>query len=150
MHTLLWPPPGRTAAEVVRIFVHALMRIPKPDPEAGNCPGDGMHWYCLIGVHATNRLILCSLICNRDLACGEGTRLDCCNVITAASELGMTIITLSKLYFVLFYRPTPTDITVVQHERHAAARPHALDQVTPSSGVGSKAIWSRLFSGLSV
>jgi hypothetical protein len=72
--TLLWPLCGCTAVGVVRISVHALMHILEPDPMAGNCPGNGL--CCLTGVRATNRVIACSLIYNRNLAYDEVTILD--------------------------------------------------------------------------
>jgi hypothetical protein len=80
---------------------------------------------CLTELHATIRVIACSLICNRNLACDEGTRLDCCDVISVVGELGMDIIMLGKIYSVLSYRLAPTDVTPVQHGRHAAARSQA-------------------------
>jgi hypothetical protein len=103
------------AAEAMRNSVYALMHILEPDLEAGDCPGNGLHLYCLTGLHAIDRVIACSPICNRNLACSEGRRLDCCNVISAAGKLGVTIIMLGRLYFVLSCRLTPTDATSVQH-----------------------------------
>jgi hypothetical protein len=38
----------------------------------------------------------------------------------------------------------------VQDGRHAAARPHVFDHVTPSLGVGSEDFWAMLFSGILV
>jgi hypothetical protein len=87
------------------------MHVLDPDSEAGGCQGNGLHLSCLIRVHTTNRVIACSLICNKNLACSEGTRLDCCNVISTAGELGMAIITLRKLYLVLSCRLAPTDVS---------------------------------------
>jgi hypothetical protein len=60
------------------------------------------------------------------LACGEGTRLDCCDVILATRELGMTIIKLGRLYFVLSCRLAPSDVMVMQHKRCKAVRPQAV------------------------
>jgi hypothetical protein len=85
----------------IRIFVHALMHILEPDPEAGDCTSNGLHLYCLTRVHGTNRIIACSLIYNRNIACSGGTRLDSYDMISVASEPGTTIITLGWLYFVL-------------------------------------------------
>jgi hypothetical protein len=75
----------------------------------------GLLLYCLTRLHATNRIIACSLICNRNLAYGEVTRLECCDVISIAGELGMVIITLDGLYFMLSYQVAPTDVASVQH-----------------------------------
>jgi hypothetical protein len=94
-----------------------------PDPEAGQCPGNRLHLYCLTGVHATNRVIACSFICNRNLDYDEGTRLDCCNEISVAGELGMVIIILGGFYFVLSCRLTPTDVASVQHGIRVTVRP---------------------------
>jgi hypothetical protein len=99
------------------------MHVLEPDPEASDCPDSGLYLYCLIGLHATNRVIACSLICNRNLAYGEGIRLDYCDVIPTAGELGMAIIILGRLYFILSCRLAPTDATSVQHGRRAAVRP---------------------------
>jgi hypothetical protein len=126
------------------------MCVLKPDSETGDCPGNGLHRYCLTRVHITNRVIACSLICNRDVACVKGKRLDCCDVSSAAGELGMVIIMMGRLYFVLSCRLDPTDVAPVQRRRRAAVRPHAFYRVTPSSGIGTKAAWARLFSGLLV
>jgi hypothetical protein len=52
----------------------------------------------LTGLYATSLVIACSLIYNRELACGKGRRLDCCNVIAATRDFGMAIISLGKLY----------------------------------------------------
>jgi hypothetical protein len=93
----------------MRISICALMRVIEPDPEVGDCPGNGIYLYCLTGVHVTNRIIPCSFIHNKNLACNEGTRLDYSDVISATGEPGMAIITLSRLYFVLSCRLSPTD-----------------------------------------
>jgi hypothetical protein len=93
MPVLVWLPCGHTAAGAMRIFMRVLMHVLEPDLEAGDCPGNGLYYYCLIGVHTTNRVIACSLIYNRNLACGVGTSLDYCDVISVAGELGMVIIT---------------------------------------------------------
>jgi hypothetical protein len=92
------------------------------------------------GVTVTNWIIVCSLISYRNLACSDVTRLDCCDMISATSELGMTIITLSMFYFMLSYRLAPTNATTVRHGRHAALRPHVIARVTPSSGVGLEVV----------
>jgi hypothetical protein len=93
MPALVWLPRDHTAVGAVQIFMRALMHVLEPDLEADDCPGNGLYCYCLIGVHATNRVIACSLIYNRNLACGVGTSLDYCDVISVAGELGMVIIT---------------------------------------------------------
>jgi hypothetical protein len=132
----------------VQISVHALMRILEQDPEVGDCPSNGLHLYCLTGLHATNRVIACSLICNRNLACGKGIRLDCCDVISVAGELGMVIITLDRLFSMLSCRLAPTDVALVQYGRHAGSGTiGALARSRPSSGMGSKATWVRLLVG---
>jgi hypothetical protein len=82
-----------------------------PNPKAGGCPGNGLHLYYLVGVHATNRVITCSLIYIKNIPCDECIRLDYYDVISTADELGMTIITLGRLYFLLSCWLTPTDAT---------------------------------------
>jgi hypothetical protein len=123
------------------------MRVLEPDPEVGNCPGGRLHWYCLNGLHATNRVIACSLICNKNVACDKGARLNYCDMIFVAGELGVAIITPGRLYFVLSCRLAPTDVTALKHGQCVVARPHGFDQVTPSVGVGLEVFWARLFSG---
>jgi hypothetical protein len=99
------------------------MHILEPDPEVGDCPCNGLLLYYLTRVHATNRVIACSLICNRNLACGGGARLGCCSISFAAGDPSTTIIMLGKLYFVLSCWLAPTNAALVQHRRHAAVRP---------------------------
>jgi hypothetical protein len=127
---LIWMSCGRTTAEAVQISVCTLMHVLEPDSEVGDCPSNVLHLYCLIEVHATNRVIACSLICNRNLACAEGTRLDCCDMTSAASEPGMAIITLDTLYIVFSCWLIPIDVTPMQHalrEKHTAeTRSHSL------------------------
>jgi hypothetical protein len=123
------------------------MCVLEPDPEVGNCLGEGLHWYCLNGLHTTNRVIACSLICNRNLACDKGARLNYCGMISVVGELGVAIITPGRLYFMLSCRLAPIDVTALKHGRCAVARPHGFDQVTPSAGVGLEVFWARLFSG---
>jgi hypothetical protein len=130
---LLWPPRGRTTVGVVCISIRALLCILNHDSEVGNCPGDGLHWYYLSTLHATNWEIAFSLIGNRNLACGGGTRLDYCDGVSTACELGIAIITLGRLYFMLSCWLAPIDVATVQHGRCATARTHALDRATPSS-----------------
>jgi hypothetical protein len=72
-------------------------------------PGNGLHLYCLTGQHAIIWVIACSLICNKYLAYGEGTRLYYYNIIAATRDHGMAIITLDLLYFMLSCRLAPTD-----------------------------------------
>jgi hypothetical protein len=85
--------------------------------------GNGLHLYCLTRQHTIIQVIACSLICNKNLAYNEGTRLDCYDVTSATSEFGMIIIMLGRLYFVLPCRLTPTDATPMQHGRRATVRP---------------------------
>jgi hypothetical protein len=101
------------------------MRVLEPDLEAGACPVNGLHLYCSTGQHAIIWVIACSLIRHMNLACSEGTRLDCCDVISTAIELGTTIITLGRLYFMFSCQFTPTDAAPVQHGRRVAVRQHA-------------------------
>jgi hypothetical protein len=135
----------------MRISVCTLMCILEPDPEASGYPGNKLHLYCLTGLHATNKVVVCSLICNRNLVCDEGTKLDCCDVNSAAGELDMTIITLGRLYFVLSCQLAPIESTPhVARETCIGEATCDLIGSHPSSGVSSKAIWVRLFSGLLV
>jgi hypothetical protein len=97
-----------------RISVRALIRILEPNLDATFCPSNGLHLYCLTKVHTTIRVIACSLIYNRDLSYSEGTRIDCCDVISATSELGLAIIMLGGFYFMLYCWLTPTDVVPVQ------------------------------------
>jgi hypothetical protein len=92
MPAMLWPPHSATMAEAMRISIYSLMHVLDPDLEATGSSDNGMHLYCLTGVHITIRIIACSLICNRDLACGKDTWLDYCDVVSAARELDMAII----------------------------------------------------------
>jgi hypothetical protein len=75
---------------------------------------------------ATNRVITCSLIRNRKQACGDGTKLDCYDMIFAAGEFDMTIITLDILYFMLSCQLATTDATLVLHGRRAAVMSHTI------------------------
>jgi hypothetical protein len=97
----------------MRISVLVLMCVLDQDLGVGNCPGYGMHLYSLIRLHTTNWVIICSLICNRNLTYNEGIRLDCYNMICATSELGMPIITLDRLFFMLSCCLAPTDVMSV-------------------------------------
>jgi hypothetical protein len=100
----------RARSAIAVMQSHGGVMSLNPDPEAGQCLSNRLHLYYLTGVHVTNRVIECSLICNRNLAYDEGTRLDCCNEISVTGELGMAIITLGRLYFMLSCRLTPTDV----------------------------------------
>jgi hypothetical protein len=97
---------GGVAVEAMQILVCALMHVLDPDLEVGSSPGDGLHLYDFTGLHAINRVIACSFIFNRNLACGEGIGLDYCNVIATTSDYGMAIIKLGRLLcrVVLFAR----------------------------------------------
>jgi hypothetical protein len=59
---------------------------------------------------------MCSLIYNMNLACDQGTRLHCCDMITTTGDYDMVIITLVRLYFVLSLCLTPTDALSVMYE----------------------------------
>jgi hypothetical protein len=87
MPALLWQPHGHTTVGVVRISVRTLMHVLDQDPKVGDCPGNGLHMYCLTRMHATNRVIVSSVIYNMDLVCGEGTRLDCYDMISTTARL---------------------------------------------------------------
>jgi hypothetical protein len=51
------------------------MCVLDPDLKAGSSLGNGMHLYSLTVLYIINQVIVCSLICNRNLACSEGKRL---------------------------------------------------------------------------
>jgi hypothetical protein len=70
------PPRGRVIVEVVLLPFRALMHVLDSELEVGSSPGDGPHLYGLTGFHTINPIIVCSFICNRNLACSEGIRLD--------------------------------------------------------------------------
>jgi hypothetical protein len=119
-----------------------------PDLEVVNCSGNGLYMCNFNEQHTINRVIACFLICNKNLACSKGTRLDYYDMICAVGDFGMTIIMLDRLFFMLSCRLTPTNAPFMQHERcvstgatNALVRPHL------SSGVGSKATWARLLVG---
>jgi hypothetical protein len=63
----------------------------------------------LTRLHAINRVIPCSLICNQNLACGEGIGLDYYNVNATTGDYNMAIITLGRLHFMLSCHLAPTD-----------------------------------------
>jgi hypothetical protein len=141
----LWQPThGCAAVEDVQISVCALMRT-WSRPRGRRLSGKWVALSGLTWLHAINRIIACSLICNRNLACGEDTRLDCCDVIATTGDYGMAIITLGRLYFVLSCRLAPIVALYVQYGQRAGSGvtciltgPHL------SSGVDSKVIWVRL------
>jgi hypothetical protein len=56
------------------------------------------------------------------LACGDGTILDCCEVMANIGDFGMAIITLDSHYSVLFCQPTPPDVLSVPYGRRADSR----------------------------
>jgi hypothetical protein len=62
-------------------------------------PGQWLHLYCSTGLHDTNWVIACFLICN---------------VICATDDLNMVIIMLDRLYFMLSCWLTPTDAAPMQ------------------------------------
>jgi hypothetical protein len=129
----------------VQISGRVLMHVLDQDREAGVCPGNRLHLYYLTRLYATNRVIACSLICNRNLDCGKGTRLYCCDVISVAGKFGMVIITLGKLSFLMSCWLAPTNVAPIQHERCAGSGATcALAVPHLSSGVGSEATWARL------
>jgi hypothetical protein len=132
----------------MQIPVCALMRVLDADLEAGNRPGNGLSLYCLTRFHAIDRAISCSLICNRNLACGEDTRLDCCDVISIIGDFHMTIIMLSRLYFMLSCQLTPINAPPVHHGRRVDTEATCI-LIGPhlSPGVGSEALWAKLLLG---
>jgi hypothetical protein len=74
-----------------------------------------------------------------------GIRLDSCDVISTAGNLGMAIITLGRLFFMLSCRLTPIDAPSVQHGwREGNDAACALAESYHSSGVGSEALWTML------
>jgi hypothetical protein len=84
----------------------------------------------------------------KDLACGEGTRLDCCNMIATTSDYVMAIITLGRLYSTLSCRLAPTDAMSVQHgQRVGSGSTFILTGTHLSSGVGSEVLWTRFLVG---
>jgi hypothetical protein len=116
----------------VQIPIHALIHVLDVDLEAGNRPRDGLHFHDLTGLRAINRIIACSLTCNRNLAYDEGTRLDCCDVAATTGDYDMAIITLGRLYYILSCQLAPTNALSMQHDRHAGQWSHrCLGQVTP-------------------
>jgi hypothetical protein len=118
------------------------------DLEASDSLSNGLHLYCLIGQHAINRVIAYSFICNSNLAYTEGTRLDRCDVISTASDFGIVIITLDRLFFVLSCWFAPTNASSAQHERRACSESmSAFVESHISSGVGFGAVWARLLVG---
>jgi hypothetical protein len=63
----------------------------------------------LTGLHAIDWVIACFHICYRNLSYGEGTKLDCCDMVAATGDFGMAIITLGRIYFVLSCRDERLD-----------------------------------------
>jgi hypothetical protein len=90
----------------MRVSIRALMCVLELELEASNFLSNGLHLYCLTGFYYTNRVMECSFICD---------------VISTAGELGMTIITLGRLYFVFSCRLAPTDVVSMQHRRRVVA-----------------------------
>jgi hypothetical protein len=80
------------------------MHVLDSELEAGNSPGNELHLHGLTGFHATNWVIAYSLICSRKLACGECTRLDCCDMIAPTGDFSKTIISLGRLYLCCLVR----------------------------------------------
>jgi hypothetical protein len=109
-------------AGVMQIAIRALMHILESDPEVGGCPGNGLLLYCFTREHATNRVITSALICNKSQGCGEGTRLDYCDMTSAIGELGETIIMLGRFYSMLSCRLALSKVMPVHHGRRAAVR----------------------------
>jgi hypothetical protein len=52
---------------------------------------------------------------DKHLSCGDGTNLDCCEVMAITVDYDMIIITLGNLYFMLSCQPTPPDALFVQY-----------------------------------
>jgi hypothetical protein len=93
------------------------MHVLDIDLEVGNGPHNGLDLYFFTVFHAINRAIACSLICNQNLTCIKGTKLDYYDVIPATSNFDMAIIMLGRLFFMLSYWLAPTDAPSIQHER---------------------------------
>jgi hypothetical protein len=118
---LRWSPRGCAIMEVVRIPVHALMHVLDTDLEADYCLGNGLLLSGLTGFHAIDSTKVYFLICNRNLACDKGIRLDCCGVIVATGDFGMVVIMLGRLYFMLSCWLAPTDASYMQYGRRAGS-----------------------------
>jgi hypothetical protein len=130
---------------VMQIPIRPLMHVLDSYLEAGDGSSNGLHLYWLTEQHAIFWVIAHSLIYNRNLACGEGTRLDYCNVISATGDFGMTIIMLGRLFFMLSYCLAPTYAPSAQHRRRLCSEAMgALARSQLSLGVGSEAIWAWL------
>jgi hypothetical protein len=86
------------------INVHA-----RPGPIGRLLSGQWAALFGLTRLHAIVRVIAFSLISNRNLACGDEASLYCCDMITISGDYDMPIITLDRLYFMLFCQFTPTD-----------------------------------------
>jgi hypothetical protein len=120
------------------------MHILDPDLEAGQ-------WAALSSLtdlSAIDWVIAYSLVCKRNLVCGEDTRLDCSNVVPATSDFSMIITTLGRLYFVLSCWLSPPDVMSVLYGRHVGSG--GTDILTgshPLSRVGFEALWTRLLVG---
>jgi hypothetical protein len=63
----------------------------------------------LTGLHTIVWVMACSLISNKNLACGDGAGLNCCDMTAATGDYDMAIITLGRLYLVLSCQLTPPD-----------------------------------------
>jgi hypothetical protein len=97
----------------------------------------------LIELRYINQVIACSLIYNMNLACVEGRRLDCCDMIAATRDHDIAIISSGRLYFVLSCPLAPTDTSSMQHGRRAGSGATcALVGPHLSSGVDSKSFES--------
>jgi hypothetical protein len=83
--------------EAVGIHVRTLMHVLDLYLKVGSSLSNGLHLYGVTGLHTINEVIAGSLICNRNLACGEGITLDCCDMIATIGDYGMAIITLGRL-----------------------------------------------------
>jgi hypothetical protein len=112
-------------------------------------PGQWVALFGLTRLHSIHRVIVCSLIINRNLAYGESTILDYCDMISTTSDYDMTIITLDMFYIMLSCWLTPNDALFVLHERCVGSgatcvldRPHlhqewVLKCFEPSSSLAS-------------
>jgi hypothetical protein len=96
----------------LRIIVHTRSR-----PGGRWLPEQWAAMSGLTGFHAIDWIMVCFHICNRKLVCGEGTSLDCCDVVVATGYFGVAIITLSRLYFVLSCRLSPPDALFMLYGR---------------------------------
>jgi hypothetical protein len=63
-------PRRHAAVEAMRIPVRVLLCVLETYLELDNDMDNGLHMYCFTWFHAIDQAILCSLIYNKNLACG--------------------------------------------------------------------------------